>query len=262
MSRVQDALFTAGVNCASRYFLWRDRWNGRLRQVYSGDYSFSHATMLTIGGGRAAFDAVFVRPATEDITAAVLVCHGIGEVVDHWRPAQHLLALEGVASLVFDYNGYGKSKGIVHPARCEANALGAYDQLRTLAGGGVPRSLLGFSMGSGVACAVVHQVDVHSLVLCAAFTSFRAAVRRIGAPARFAPPVWDNEAALRRCPVPVLLMHGGRDELFPVEMARQLEEACASPARVVVWGEMTHDEAYTRPRREYWRQISQHVANR
>lgn len=258
ISRVQGALFTAGVTCASRYFVFRDRWNGRLQRVREGDYRGSDAAAVNIGSGRAALDAMYVQPAAGDPAAAVLICHGIGELVDHWRPVQHLLALQGVASLAFDYSGYGRSKGTARPERCEANALAAHEQLRAIVGE-TPISLVGFSMGSGVACAVVEALEVRSLVLCAAFTSFRAAVQRIGAPARLAPPVWDNEAALGRCRVPVLLMHGGRDELLPVEMAQRLQRACAAPARVVVWPEMRHDDAYRQPSETYWQAVAKHV---
>ena len=56
-------------------------------------------------------DAVFVEPAAIPPRASVLLCHGIGETVEQWFGVQQLLAANGVASLVFDYSGYGKSTG-------------------------------------------------------------------------------------------------------------------------------------------------------
>ena len=255
---VQDALFTAGVTCASRIFLLRDRMNGRLREVCAGGYDGSEATRLRVGAGRAALDAVYVRPAAGEIGAAVLICHGIGEVVEHWRGVQHLLAMEGVASLVFDYSGYGRSAGWVTTAGCEANAVAAFESLRERVPG-VPVSLLGFSLGSGVACAVAGRIEVQSLVLCGAFTSFRDALRRIGLPGWMGPAVWDNQAALGRCSAPVLVMHGERDALFPAAMARRLGEACGGVARVEVFPGLAHDDAYFCPRREYWRVVAGHT---
>ena len=255
---VQDGLFTVGVTAASRYFLWRDQRNGRLREARSASDARSVVERRTLRCGRATLDAVYVRPASGEALAGVLLCHGIGEVVDHWLPVQHLLAGQGIGSMVFDYEGYGRSQGAVRSRACEANALTAFAELQRLLSGR-PLSLLGFSLGTGVACAVLPRVGVRALVLCAAFTSFADAVRRLRLPLGFAPPIWDNEAALRRCTVPVLLMHGERDSLFPVAMARRLEEAGGPTSRLIVWPGLEHDDAYVRPRGAYWQAVAEAV---
>jgi len=41
----------------------------------------------------------------------VLLCHGIGETVEHWSAVQALFHEHGIGSLVFNYSGYGKSSG-------------------------------------------------------------------------------------------------------------------------------------------------------
>ena len=87
---------------------------------------------------------------------------------------QELLAAHGAASLVFDYSGYGRSTGRIEAAQCEQDAIAAFEFLEGLAPG-APIAVLGFSLGSGIAAAVMRRVRASRLVLCAGFTSFRAA---------------------------------------------------------------------------------------
>ena len=47
---------------------------------------------------------------------------------------------------------------------------------------GAPIAVLGFSLGSGIAAAVMRRVRASRLVLCAGFTSFRAAAHSVGIP--------------------------------------------------------------------------------
>ena len=65
--------------------------------------------------------------------AALLICHGIGEIVEYWFPVQQLLAANGVASLVFDYSGYGRSSGSIDWSQCELDAIDAFEYLKSIA---------------------------------------------------------------------------------------------------------------------------------
>ena len=94
--------------------------------------------------------------------AAVLLCHGIGETVEQWFGVQQLLAAHGVASLVFDYSGYGKSRGRVDWDQFELDTMAAFATLQKLAPR-MPHSVLGFSLGSGVAAATINKLRAHRL---------------------------------------------------------------------------------------------------
>jgi len=210
-----------------------------------------------IPSGRNVLDAVVVEPP-QPAKAAALICHGIGEVVEHWFGAQQALAEEGVASLVFDYSGYGRSTGSVAARQCERDAIAAFEFLRTRTPD-LPVSLLGFSLGSGIAAAILQELPVHRLVLCSAFTSFRAAAARAGLPQGLgflAPDIWRTAESLRRCKVPALIVHCERDRLFPVAMAAELHAACASPCELVVAPGLAHDDPYYHPQADYWGKIA------
>lgn len=244
--------FTLALTGISRLLLLRDHLLGRIRPVREGTHGEATVARYPIASGSNLLDAVYVRPARGPARTVVLVCHGIGETVEHWQPMQELLAASGAASLVFDYSGYGRSTGRIDAAQCERDAAAAFAFLRQLAQG-APIGVLGFSLGVGIAAAVAGRLPVSRLVLCAGYTSFRAAAHSLGIPrglGPFIPPLWHVEEALRDCSLPVLVVHGERDRLFPVRMAAELAACCG--ARSIIVPRLGHAEPYHRPRIEYW----------
>jgi pimeloyl-ACP methyl ester carboxylesterase len=190
------------------------------------------------------------------------LCHGIGEVVERWFPVQQLLAANGGASLVFDYSGYGRSTGSISWTQCETDTVAAFEYLRGLAPG-YPLSVLGFSLGSGVAAAAMDRIRPHMLVLCAAFTSFRAAAHSLGLPRKIAPvipDIWKAAETLRECRIPVLVVHGERDALFPVRMAEELAKLCGPCAELLIVPRLGHNEPFYKPRMAYWGLILSRLA--
>jgi alpha-beta hydrolase superfamily lysophospholipase len=187
----------------------------------------------------------------------VLICHGIGEVVEHWARSQELLAEHGVSSLVFNYSGCGRSGGSVSVERCEQDAMAACFWLRERLPG-VQIILLGFSLGSGVAAAVVGRVPVAGLVMGEAYPSFREAVRVAGAPSwvtGLVPDAWRSEETLGVCKVPVLVVHGECDRLFPVSMGERLARAAGQRGKLVVVPGMGHSDLHAQARAGDWQAI-------
>jgi pimeloyl-ACP methyl ester carboxylesterase len=259
--QIRKYVFTASLTVTSRFTLVRDLLLGRIgpvarhrraRKLWFGHSAEAEVTRCTIKSGNNTLDAYFVRPATSPAQAAVLICHGIGETVEHWLPVQRLFAANGVATLVFDYSGYGRSTGWAGGPQCERDAIAAFEHLQSL----VPDhriTLLGYSMGSGIAATVVRRVNAGRLILCAAFTSFRAAAQSIGFPKFLAltlPNLWRAEENLRDYRSPVLIVHGERDELFPVAMAEELAGYCES--ELIVVPATTHNQPFYAPDIAYW----------
>jgi uncharacterized protein len=251
---VQSFVFSIAVALIARIFVLRDKLLGRFghtREV-EGVQVIHHE----IKRGMHALDCAFVRPVNPP-KAAILICHGIGEVVENWRTAQQLLALHGVASLVFDYSGYGKSGGTVDWRACEDDAVSAFAFLQTLVPG-IGISLLGFSMGSGIAAAILQRVSPIQLILCSAFTSFRDAARVLGLPRLFEgllPHIWCACETLSDCAVPVLVVHCAEDRAFPIWMARPLASRCGVEAELVIVPKQVHNEAFYDPKLSYWNHV-------
>ncbi len=255
---MQNLLFAVGVAGLGRVLVARDRVLGRpgARVLPAG------ATRIAIESGRNALDAVVMVPEGGRVLAAVTVCPGIGETVEHWLRAQELLAREGVASLVFNYSGMGRSGGRVSAGQCERDAIAAALWMRVRFTG-VPRTLLGFSLGSGIAAAVTRRAYVERVVLCAAYTSFREAACAMGVPGwmrSVVPDIWRSGDALRRCGVPVLVVQGQRDRLFPVQMGGELARACRGTLMVV--SGMEHADLHADPAMAQWGPIVEWVLGR
>lgn len=252
-SEMQRMVFSISVAFTWRAFLLRDRLLGRIGKTPSASAPGVLVSRHSIPSGAHRLDACFVRPS-RPMRAAILICHGIGEIVDHWLAAQNLLAANGIASLVFDYTGYGKSHGSVDWQRCEENAVSAFAYLEALIPA-TPISVLGFSMGSGIATAILHRIPASRLILCSAFTSFREAACALGLPRALSPmlpPIWRNIDSLPCCPVPVLVVHCDRDRAFPVRMASELASVCGPNCDLVVVPNHVHNEAFYRPHMSYW----------
>jgi pimeloyl-ACP methyl ester carboxylesterase len=252
--RAREFLLTVAVTATGRVCLLRDQllrripWNGRSETAGAGSSRHS------IPSGKRRIDAVLVRPESIAPQASVLICHGIGETVEHWHAVQQLLAANGVASLVFDYSGYGRSGGFFSAERAERNAIDSFHFLEKMTAP-LPVAVLGLSLGTGIALHLVAKVPLHRLVLCAGFTSLREASGRVGVPRglQFAvPDIWEAEAALRNCAVPVLIVHGEKDRLFPVRMARELAGFCGPIHELVIHPDVSHNEPFQRPKLSYW----------
>jgi uncharacterized protein len=254
---LQRVVFALAVGVGWRAIQARDRLLGRIPPRVVREPGLS-ITPLAIPSGRGVLDALFVAPAAEPARATVVICHGIGEVVPQWMPIQRLLAARGVASLVFDYSGYGRSTGRPEPAQLEHDAVAAFERLQQLAPG--PISLLGFSLGTGLVPAILHRVPAHRLVLCASFTSFRAAARRVGIPgflSAVVPSVWASGEVLRAALQPVMLVHSMRDSLFPVTMAEELAACCGARASLRIVEGLRHNEPFYKPTAAYWDPIAE-----
>ena len=174
--------------------------------------------------------------------------------MEHCSGVQRLLAAQGVASLVFDYAGFGKSTGRIRWEQCEEDAIAAFDALKTLLTD-TPVSMLGFSLGSGIAAAVLDRVSPTHLVLCSSFTSFQAATCCARLPRRLsflAPPIWNTEESLCRHLLPVLILHSEQDRLFPTQMASKLALCNQERTQLAIISDQQHNDPFRCPERRYW----------
>ncbi|MFC5862502.1 alpha/beta hydrolase [Acidicapsa dinghuensis] len=262
--RIDRFTFAAAITAASRATTLHDRliahaW--RLARLEMKDIRVSRQRITT---DASVLDAAYVEPALRPVDTVLLICHGIGEIVDGWLPVQRLLAAHGCASLVFDYSGYGRSRGHVGAAQFEDDAVAAFAHLQELAEG-KPVAVLGFSLGTGVAAAAMGRMAANRLVLCAGFPSFREAACSFLVPKRWGhlvPPIWKAEESLRDCRVPVLVVHGEKDRMFPVELGEELHALCGDCAEFLVIPGQGHNEPFRRPTMEYWGPILEWLRDR
>jgi hypothetical protein len=175
-------------------------------------------------GGRT--EAWFLSPRHQspDSAAPVLICaHGNATTIDDLPGWLAPLHRHGLALLLVEYPGYGRSSGTPSQPSIAAAMRAAYDWL---AGQPQidPRRVIAFgiSLGGGAVCQLASQRPVAALVLMSTFTGTRAFAASYLAPAVLIRDPFDNLAVLRTYAAPVLILHGRQDDIIPFAHAETL----------------------------------------
>ena len=163
---------------------------------------------------------------------AILICHGNAGNISHRLELYQALLATGVSVLAFDFRGYGRSQGRPSEEGTYRDAQAAYGWLRRqgyLAGNII---LFGESLGGGVASEVCLREETGGLILQSTFTS----IAEVGAelfpwlPVRWVNTIkYDTRGKLPRLKIPVLILHGRRDELIGFHHAERNFAAANEP---------------------------------
>src|SRR5262249_52582451 len=102
---------------------------------------------------------------------AVLVCHGNAGNISHRLELCRALLATGVSVFVFDYRGYGRSKGRPSEEGTYRDAQAAYRWLQEKGFAGSNILAYGESLGGGVAAELALRERLGGLILQSTFTS-------------------------------------------------------------------------------------------
>lgn len=190
-----------------------------------------------------------VRADVEAPGATVIYFHGNGGNLSHTGWLARHLSRRGFDVLLFDYRGYGRSAGAVSDeAALYRDADAAYDFLTRVRGVSPEKLVLyGQSLGTTAATDVASRKPCAALILESGLSS-ASDMAALVIPAL---PRWTHRAtrnrfesarklSVVRCPV--LVAHGGRDEVIPVEQGRSLYAAANEPKRLVLLPEAGHND--------------------
>lgn len=160
---------------------------------------------------------------------AVLYCHGNAGDLSGWAVAAAQVRDELKESvLVFDYPGFGRSGGRPSEAGCYAAADAAYDWL-TARGVAADRiTVVGVSLGGGVAVDLCARRPARALVLVKTFTSVPDVAEHMlaGFPAGgLMATRFDSLGKIGRCPQPLFVAAGTADTVIPYRLSVRLFEA-------------------------------------
>jgi hypothetical protein len=176
----------------------------------------------------------------------LLYFHGnAGNISDRAERFEQVLA-SGFGLLAVSYRGYPGSGGSPSQAAFFSDALEIFDWL---AARGEDVVIHGESLGTAVATYVAAERPARALVLEAPFT---AALDIAAATYPWIPvsllmrdPFVSREH-IKRVEEPVLVIHGTRDRLVPVEHGRRLFEAARQPKRLAVVKGGRHSDLWDR----------------
>jgi fermentation-respiration switch protein FrsA (DUF1100 family) len=145
---------------------------------------------------------------------AVLLCHGNAGNISHRLEMAQALLSTGVSVFLFDYRGYGRSKGRPSEMGTYRDGEAAFHWLERKGFAGKDIVAYGESLGGGVAAELATRVVIGGLILQSTFTS----VPDIGAelfpwlPVRLLAKIkYDTIRKLPRVKAPVLVMHSRAD---------------------------------------------------
>ncbi|MHB1423882.1 MAG: alpha/beta hydrolase [Gemmataceae bacterium] len=181
---------------------------------------------------------------------AVLFCHGNGGNLSHrGRVLTHWIKEMGLAVLIFDYPGYGRSSGEPSEEGCYAAGEAAYDWLCRTAKVPAERIILyGGSLGGGIATELASRRPHWALVLVATFTSIpdMAQSRFPWLPGRWlVRQRFDNLDKIASCRGPVFLAHSPQDGLIPFTQGERLFAAAPEPKRFFPMPNYHHNDLPT-----------------
>ena len=173
-------------------------------------------------------EAWYLRPLRATVNRAPLLMftHGNAELIDHWPAEFHLPRQWGMAVLLVEYPGYGRSKGQPTQASVTGAVLAAYDWARDQSDIDGDRVIAyGRSLGGAAATALAGARPVAALILESTFSRAQDFARRFGAPGLLVRDRFDNLEGVHRLKAPLLILHGTQDRIVPVAHAQALHAA-------------------------------------
>lgn len=150
----------------------------------------------------------------------LLVSHGNGVDISDMLPFYHEARKRGFEVVGYDYQGYGLSEGYPSERNCYQDIFRVYnylvDDLKV-----DPKRIIvfGHSLGSGPSVELATIKPVAGLILQGAFTSTVRVVTRYKI---LAVDYFDNLKKIRNLTVPILVIHGNKDEIIPIHHGKTL----------------------------------------
>jgi fermentation-respiration switch protein FrsA (DUF1100 family) len=168
------------------------------------------------------------------------------------------LAKRGVSVLVFDWRGYGKSEGTPNEQRIYDDALAAYDFAAKINPNIVA---YGESLGGPYCAWVTKHRRVRCAIIDSSFPSLLAFANVHYFPLGYFAPLsmrtadWLNDAG-----VPVLLLHGKRDDVSPFDLGMKLYAQLRVPKELLTCDQAAHCEMESLEPEKYYGTVIRFIA--
>lgn len=203
------------------------RWDPQQFMIVPSEHTFAASDGVKLHG--------WLFAAKEPDAPVMIWFHGnAGNLTDRAEMCvEH--AKRGTSVFVFDYRGFGKSEGKATETKIYRDALAAYDYIAARK----PRQvyLYGESIGGPYAAYVARErKGVRGVILENTFPSLRAMGNALYHPIPLgwtAPFAMQTSKWLNLAGVPVLVMHGKRDEVIPYTLGEQLYAELQVPKQML-----------------------------
>ncbi|MFQ5528037.1 MAG: alpha/beta hydrolase [Thermoanaerobaculia bacterium] len=194
--------------------------------------------------------------AGESAGPVIVMFHGnAGTIADRLENVYEMVSRLGVTVLQVEYPGYGDSEGRPTEKSLFATGEAALREARARAGAR-PVVAFGRSLGGAVALEAATRIPVDAIIIESSFTTLGDMAASTGIPlARLLVAYrFDALAAVGKLEVPLLIVHGDRDEVVPYEMAGRLFDAAPTRNKAMYTVEGgTHNTTWLVGGEGYWR---------
>jgi len=180
----------------------------------------------------------------------ILWCHGNAGNISHRLDNMKILHDRiGIGMFIFDYRGYGRSQGQPSEAGTYLDAEAALSYLRSRPDIDQDAIVIfGRSLGGAVAVDLASKHPCLGLILESTFTSlvdlFEVPIDINDLRGRMAPIKYDSFSKIKRISVPLLMLHGNRDEVVPFESGCTLYKAANQPKQFCLIEGAGHNDTY------------------
>ncbi|NOZ85359.1 MAG: alpha/beta hydrolase [Deltaproteobacteria bacterium] len=190
----------------------------------------------------------------------ILFFHGNAQSVFEWALVRQELALLDSGLLLIDYPGYGKSTGTPKEEGLFSAGKASFNWLVERAGVKPERVLLfGKSLGGPVAARTASGRPVLGLVLESTFRSLPHVIHRLvpilPSKAVLKSEIYNTKESLEQVSCPVLVIHGTRDELIPVQEGVALYEAAGGDKELFLVEGAGHNDVSLVAEDEYQKRL-------
>ena len=171
-----------------------------------------------------------------DAKRLIVYCHANGEhVADQANLMFRLQSYLSATIFVFDYRGYGRSRGKPHERGCIADGMAAQRWLAEREGVDTEDIvIMGRSVGGGVGVAMAGEQGARALVLEATFSRMTDAAASLypWLPVRLVMSNrYNSMKRIKKFTGPLFQCHGSNDEVVPITLARRLFDSAPSQTK-------------------------------
>jgi fermentation-respiration switch protein FrsA (DUF1100 family) len=167
----------------------------------------------------------------------LLFFHGNAGNISHRRDSIELFHRMGLSVFIFDYRGYGKSRGTPDEPGLYQDAAAAWRYLTEERGiAGEQILIFGRSLGGAVAARLASEVQARGLILESTLSSAREfATATFPILSRLVTTRYDFNTAqnLSEVNYPVLVLHSPDDEIMPFHLGEKVYMAAQQPKQFV-----------------------------
>ena len=163
----------------------------------------------------------------------VLFFHGNAGNISHRRESVEIFHRLGLNVFIFDYRGYGNSRGKPSEYGLYVDAMAAWQYLVQEKSFAKQQIILfGRSLGGAVACNLAAEVQPGALILESTFSSARDMANTIFpimssiVPMRFE---FNTENYIKRVTSPLLVVHSTEDDIIPFRQGEKVYQAASQP---------------------------------